>query len=561
MPRSPAPTRARRKAPDKAPAARAAAPGRKASTSRAVTVAPPVAEVSEGAPPAASARRAKAPAPVAGKRQAPARAAKATGKTAPKPAPRKKPVASVAKPPVKSVAPRGDAQAVTAAAPAPRRARRRESTAEVLDALDQGFVPKAPPPTAPANARSTEPAAHEPPGTNAETSHAGLRLGASAEVTHSGIRLGTSVHTRLPALEPVPQPRPDAPAATAAAPNQPLAAATARLRCPGCDYPLARQARFCRRCGVAQRQSGMLPLLGEQRTPASAVATLLPPGVPEPAAESRPTYIDSESRHAEVDPQNFDDGSKKLDAESPKIDDDSPGVEIESLQRVIASPAPEAEGLLLPCVACAMPLPGIARFCMFCAAPQAVERAQAPHPSLPDDCHVPVEATVDREGHPGDSPVPADPVTQSASPPVDAASSETALPLDAASPETALSMDAAPSETAPPSDAVVSEATPDADSARETMATDAPPSDIPQVDRPSTEPALQQPAEAFEPPATAEPAPTATVTLLEPDVVERLAKARHDIDEIGRSIDGLTRTLTAGSATGRRPSALPPRRR
>jgi hypothetical protein len=180
---------------------------------------------------------------------------------------------------------------------------------------------------------------------------------------------------------------------------------------------------------------------------------------------------------------------------------------------------------------------------------------------LPDDCHVPVEATVDREGHPGDSPVPADPVTQSASPPVDAASSETALPLDAASPETALSMDAAPSETAPPSDAVVSEATPDADSARETMATDAPPSDIPQVDRPSTEPALQQPAEAFEPPATAEPAPTATVTLLEPDVVERLVRARHDIDEIGRSIDGLTRTLTAGSATGRRPSALPPRRR
>jgi hypothetical protein len=127
-------------------------------------------------------------------------------------------------------------------------------------------------------------------------------------------------------------------------------------------------------------------------------------------------------------------------------------------------------------------------------------------------------------------------------------------------------VDAAPSETTLSSDTVASEATPGADSARETMATDAlpadaSPADIPQVDLSPTEPALQQAAEAPEPPATAEPAPTATVTLLEPDVVERLARARHDIDEIGRSIDGLTRTLTAGSATGRRPSALPPRRR
>ncbi|MEY4214699.1 MAG: hypothetical protein RL458_2925, partial [Pseudomonadota bacterium] len=245
---------------------------------------------------------------------------------------------------------------------------------------------------------------------------------------------------------------------------------------------------------------------------------------------------------------------------------------IESRQRDIASPAPEPEGLLLPCVACAMPLPGIARFCMFCATPQAGERAQSPLPSLPGDSRLRLEAGADPERHSGELPSPTDPVSQSASPAVDTASSETALSADAASPGTALTMDAAPpatalpvdgapSETTPPSDAAASEAIPDADSARETRATDAPPSDIPQVDLSSTEPALQQPAEAFEPPATAEPAPTATVTLLEPDVVERLARARHDIDEIGRSIDGLTHTLTAGSAPGRRPSALPPRRR
>ena len=209
---------------------------------------------------------------------------------------------------------------------------------------------------------------------------------------------------------------------------------------------------------------------------------------------------------------------------------------------------------------------------MFCATPQAGERAQSPLPSLPGDSHLRLEAGADPERHSGELPSPTDPVSQSASPPVDAASSETALSADAVSPGTALTMDAAPpatalpvdgapSETTPPSDAAASEAIPDADSARETRATDAPPSDIPQVDLSSTEPALQQPAEAFEPPATAEPAPTATVTLLEPDVVERLARARHDIDEIGRSIDGLTRTLTAGSAPGRRPSALPPRRR
>lgn len=555
MPRSPAPARARRKAPDKAPAARAAAPRRKASTSQAVAVAPPVAEVSEGSPQASRARnRAKAPAPTAGRHQASPRAAKVAGKTSAKPATRKKAVASDApQPPVKSVAASDDAQTVTAAAPAPRRARRRESTAEVLDALDQGFVPKAPPPTAPAHAKPGEPALHEHPGV-------------SVEAPPLGARLSPIVSTRLATTEPAAQPRYDPPASIAAAPPPPLTAAPVRLRCPGCDYPLARQARFCRRCGVAQRPNGTLPLVSEQRiTPADAPWAQ---SVLRPAAESEQTDVESKSKHVEIKSLQIDGESKQLDAERLNVEGKSPRVEVPSQQPVVASPALETAIPRLACVACGMPLlgsarfcrscdgsekdstpaqniqaitpvqaestaghdstpvvaasirchacgeslPGVARFCMFCAAPQAVERALVPQPAPSDSSHAGVEAVVDQESHPGDSPGSSDEVSQGAPEPTYAVE---AVPVDA------VPVEAESSEHAPP-----------------------------------------QAAEASAPPPIAEPAPLAeTITLLEPDVVERLTRARDEIDEIGRSIDGLARTLTANNATAKRPSALPPRRR
>ena len=144
---------------------------------------------------------------------------------------------------------------------------------------------------------------------------------------------------------------------------------------------------------------------------------------------------------------------------------------------------------------------------MFCAAPQAVERALVPQPSPSDSSHAGVEAVVDQESHPGDSPGSSDEVSQGA-------------------PEPAYAVEAVP------------------------------------VEAESSEHAPPQAAEASAPPPIAEPAPLAeTITLLEPDVVERLTRARDEIDEIGRSIDGLARTLTANSATAKRPSALPPRRR
>jgi hypothetical protein len=168
---------------------------------------------------------------------------------------------------------------------------------------------------------------------------------------------------------------------------------------------------------------------------------------------------------------------------------------------------------------------------MFCAAPQAVERALVPQPSPSDSSHAGVEAVVDQESNPGDSPGSSDDVSQGAPEPTYAVD---AVPVDAESSETA---------SLPPS-------------------SDAPPSDIPQTAPPSTEPAPPQAAEESAPPPISEPTtPAATITLLEPDVVERLTRARDEIDEIGRSIDGLARTLTANGATARRPSALPPRRR
>ena len=149
---------------------------------------------------------------------------------------------------------------------------------------------------------------------------------------------------------------------------------------------------------------------------------------------------------------------------------------------------------------------------MFCAAPQAVERALVPQPAPSDSSHAGVEAVVDQESHPGDSPGSSDEVSQGA-------------------PEPAYAVEAMPVEAVP-------------------------------VEAESSEHAPPQAAEASAPPPIAEPAPLAeTITLLEPDVVERLTRARDEIDEIGRSIDGLARTLTANSATATRPSALPPRRR
>jgi hypothetical protein len=582
MPRSPAPARTRRKAPDKAPAAQAAAPRRKALTSPAVALAPPVANVADGSLQAPRARgRAKAPAPTAGKPTP--RAATVTGKTGAKPALRKKAVASNApQPAINSVA-AGAAQPVVAGTPAPRRGRRRESTAEVLDALDQGFVPKAPPPTARVNAKPGEMPLHE-------------QQSAAIEANPLGGRMSSSAPTRLQAVEPASQSRHDPPAAaTATAPPAPTDAVPMRLRCPGCDYPLARQARFCRRCGVAQRPNGAVPLVSEQRpTPAEAPWAQ---SVPRQAAESEQTDVESKSKHVEIKSLQINGGSKRFDAELLSIEGESPRVAVSSQQLVVASPAAETAVPRLACVACGMPLvgsarfcrscdggeddlqpapsiqaatpvqveskaghhstpavatsirchacgeslPGIARFCMFCAVPQAVERALAPQLSLPDTSLARLEAAVERHSKPGDSPASHDELSQGDS--VSTYAVE-AVPVEAV-PVEAVPVDAESSETASlqPS-------------------SDASPSDIPQPAPPSNEPAPPQAAEASAPPPTAEPTtPAATITLLEPDVVERLARAREAIDEIGRSIDGLARTLTAHSATAKRPSALPPRRR
>ncbi len=169
---------------------------------------------------------------------------------------------------------------------------------------------------------------------------------------------------------------------------------------------------------------------------------------------------------------------------------------------------------------------------MFCAAPQAVERALVPQPSPSDSSHAGVEAVVDQESNPGDSPGSSDEVSQGAPEPTYAVE---AMPVEA------VPVEAVPVE-AVPVEAVPVEAVP--------------------VEAESSEHAPPQAAEASAPPPIAEPAPLAeTITLLEPDVVERLTRARDEIDEIGRSIDGLARTLTANSATAKRPSALPPRRR
>ena len=595
MPRSPAPARARRKAPDKAPAARAAAPRRKASASQAVAVTPPVAKVSEGSPQTPRARnRAKAPAPTAGK--PPSRAAKVTGKTGAKPATRKKAVASDAPQPAINSVVAGAAQPVVAGIPAPRRARRRESTAEVLDALDQGFVPKAPPPTARVNAKPGETPLHE-------------QQSAAVELSPPGGRLSPGAPMRLQAVEPASPPRHDPPAAaTAAAPPAPTGAAPMRLRCPGCDYPLARQARFCRRCGVAQRPNGTVPLVSEQRaTPAD---TLRAQSVPTPLADPELIHVESKSQNAATEYRHVDDKSTMLETILPTLGNISPNVAVES--PAVEAPAVESPGPRLACAACGMPclgsarfcrscdggendlkpaqsiqtakpvqvesnadhnstsavaanirchacgesLPGIARFCMFCAAPQAVERALAPQPSLPEPRLARLEAAVDRQSKPADLPAPPDDASQGNSVSTDAVE---AVPVEA------VPVEAVPVE-AVPVEAVPVEAVPVGADSSETASlqpsSDAPPSDTPPTAPPPTEPTPPQATEASAPPLSIEPAPpAATITLLEPDVVERLARARDEIDEIGRSIDGLARTLTASSVTARRPSALPPRRR
>ena len=575
MPRSPAPARARRTAPDKAPAARAAAPRRKASASQAVSVTPSVAEVSEGSPQTPRARnRAKAPAPAAGKPQT--RAAKVTGKTGAKPATRKKAVASDAPQPAINSVVAGASHPVVAGTPAPRRARRRESTAEVLDALDQGFVPKAPPPTARVNAKPGETPLHE-------------QQSATVEVSPPGSRLSPGAPMRLQAVEPASPPRHDPPAAaTAAAPPAPTGAAPMRLRCPGCDYPLARQARFCRRCGVAQRPNGTVPPVSEQR--ATATDTPWAQRVPTSLADPEPIHVESKSQDVATEYRHVDDKSTMLEATLPTLGNIAPHV-------VVESPAVESRVPRLACVACGMPclgsarfcrscdegendlkpaqsiqtatpvqvesnadhnstpavaanirchacgesLPGVARFCMFCAAPQAGERALVPEPSLPEPRLTRLEAAVDRQSKPADSPAPPDDASQGDS--VSTYAVE-AVPVEAV-PVEGVPVGADSSETASlqPSSG-------------------APPSDIPPAEPPPTEPTPPQATEASAPPLSIEPAPpAATITLLEPDVVERLARARDEIDEIGRSIDGLARTLTASSVTARRPSALPPRRR
>ena len=539
MPRSSAPARARRQAADKTPAASAAAPSRKASRRQAVASAPPAAEVAEAAPTVKRARsRTRAQEPVA-----------------------------------------IQAQAVAAPPPAPRRGRRRTSTAEVLDALDQGFVPKAPPPNAPAHAKPFDAAGHEASGSMPDAGPAGSRVS-----PHAAPRLSTT--------EPAVPVRHDPPGGLALALAPPLTSSTpVRQRCPSCDYPLARQARFCRRCGVAQRPTATAPLIGAAQ-----------------AGQANSAWADAARPSAAAAPS--DEGVAPGVAQSMAFnhagDAQTAAAESTRAESEITSSAHTLEQPRFACIACGMVLPGSTRFCRFCGERQA---GSPGNPAAPEDGLAVVETVASVEaktliiqGAPESGLAP-EVVTEPEAagvpegPAVTEAAESPAAEFSVTPPETASGIDchacgehlpaiarfcmfcAAPQglaheETPAPSppdsspaevekaesamgDVSAAHEAPNPEQARDSVqneAAAAPPMDAAPPDTvPPDAPPAQEPLE--------EPAPVPAITLLEPDVVERLARARDDIDEIGRSIDSLARTLTASSAQAQRPSALPPRRR
>jgi len=374
-----------------------------------------------------------------------------------------------------------------ASSEAPKPKRRRSANAGVgtpADSIEHGFVPKAPPPGAPA-APMLRPA--EP-----EAAPTASALGPATVTTH--------------------------PVAPAATPGP-------RHRCSACEYPLPRSARFCRRCGVAQRPAGQPPAAHEAQ-PASVLlqpAQPVPPVlIPEPPATHRlscgacgirlPTHAkfcracgalqlqpaeqaplqvaDEVALPVEPPQELIETPSVVVVADAPPdpASHEPPSVVLVEAAREPASPGtPETR----PCRVCAEPLPVVARFCMFCAAPQTLPAVTEPVPE-PE-----IAATLVPEE------VNAVEVAETAEP------AEQALQVDLVR-----SPDPLPPHSASPS-----------------------------------------PVESEPPP---EPEPEPRPSSLAPDVIERLEQARSDINTIGRSLESLKRSLTPHNAT--RPHAPSARR-
>ncbi|MBM3406938.1 MAG: hypothetical protein FJY25_06335 [Betaproteobacteria bacterium] len=383
----------------------------------------------------------------------------------------------------------------------PKRPRRAKAGAvAAADSIEHGFVPKAPPPGAPA---------------------APMLRPADADAASGPLAVGA--------------------ATVAAQPSAPVAAPVPRHRCSACEYPLPRSARFCRRCGVAQRSAGPTTLVAPTLVADALVADALPAAVPvQPVQAAQP-----------------------VDVPEPPVTGGS------------------------SCGACGMRLPSHAKFCRACGALQLRTAEQVPVPAT-------VEAAAPVEPPPelttvANMPPRVEPTTEPLEPPAIAVAEDQvaaitapipeppptqpcracgeALPLVArfcmfcatlpavAEPEpepqvavaaaTEIAHDAevaAPAEPAEPAEPAAPAAPPDQARADEPLQTSEPPT--PPIASPS--------------PVQAEAPPEDRPSLLEPDVIERLEQARNDIDVIGRSLDSLTRTLTPRSPV--RPKAPSTRR-
>ena len=109
------------------------------------------------------------------------------------------------------------------------------------DDLEHGFVPKAPPPSAPKPGRASDALLD----TSTSTVDAATGRGPSGPTTYRSLQTEPVRAAPGPSVDT----QPGNPTASA-----PLAASLPlRIQCQACSYPLPRTARFCRRCGIRQR--------------------------------------------------------------------------------------------------------------------------------------------------------------------------------------------------------------------------------------------------------------------------------------------------------------------
>lgn len=152
----------------------------------------------------------------------------------------------------------------------PSRTRKKKADTAVDD-LDQGFVPKAPPPSS-----------------------------VAARGRDSSVQGSDSPGGRFSS-----PPRPSAAEPTSrvftATGNSPSASASLppRMQCPTCDYLLPRIAKFCRRCGIRQTPAD-LPAAAAPTPPVAAAtegipAAALQPGPAAPSAEPAPSALAAEN--------------------------------------------------------------------------------------------------------------------------------------------------------------------------------------------------------------------------------------------------------------------------